>query len=62
MQAYPSKLSLEKGKGSSLAYGVVSTLRVEEGSETGGVRTPIALHCGSSLFNMTMKAREIGRF
>ena len=28
----------------------------------GGVRTPIALHCGSSIFNMAMKAVEIGRF
>ena len=31
-------------------------------TEAGGVRTPIALHCGSSIFNMAMKAAEIGRF
>ena len=30
--------------------------------ESGGVRTPMALHCGSSIFNMAMKAAEIGRF
>ena len=28
----------------------------------GGVRTPIALHCGSSIFSMGVKAAEIGRF
>ena len=32
------------------------------GSDPGGVRTPIALHCGSSISNMAMKAVEIGRF
>ena len=31
-------------------------------TEAGGVRTPIALHCGSSIFNLAMKAAEIGRF
>ena len=31
-------------------------------TEAGGVRTLIALHCGSSIFNMAMKAAEIGRF
>ena len=29
---------------------------------SGGVRTPIALHCGSFIFNMAVKAAEIGRF
>ena len=28
----------------------------------GGVRTPIALHCGSFIFNEVVKAAEIGRF
>ena len=28
----------------------------------GGVRPPIALHCGSSIFSMGVKAAEIGRF
>ena len=28
----------------------------------GGVRTPIALHCGSFIFNMAVKAAEFGRF
>ena len=28
----------------------------------GGVCTPIALHCGSSIFSMGVKAAEIGRF
>ena len=28
----------------------------------GDVRTPIALHCGSLIFNMAVKAAEIGRF
>ena len=27
----------------------------------GGVRTPIALHCGSSIFNMVVKAAEFGK-
>ena len=27
-----------------------------------GVRTPIALHCGSFIFNMAVKAAEFGRF
>ena len=27
----------------------------------GGVRTPIALHCGSSIFNMAVKAAEFGK-
>ena len=28
----------------------------------GGVCTPIALHCGSFIFNMAVKAAEFGRF
>ena len=28
----------------------------------GGVRTLIALHCGSFIFNMAVKAAKIGRF
>ena len=28
----------------------------------GSVRTPIALHCGSLIFNMAVKAQEIARF
>ena len=28
----------------------------------GGVRTPIASHCGSFIFNVAVKAAEIGRF
>ena len=28
----------------------------------GGVCTPIALHCGSFVFNMAVKAAKIGRF
>ena len=30
--------------------------------KSGGVRTSNALHCGGSIFNMAMKAVEIGRF
>ena len=32
------------------------------GAQAGGVRTPITLHCGSSNFNMALKAEEFGRF
>ena len=31
-------------------------------TEAGDVRTPISLHCGSFIFNMAVKAAEIGRF
>ena len=29
---------------------------------SGGVRTLIALHCGSNIFNMAAKAEEVGWF
>ena len=32
------------------------------GAGSGGVRTPIALHCGTFNFNMAVRAAEFGRF
>ena len=31
------------------------------GATAGGMRTPIALHCGSFIFNMAVKVTEIGK-
>ena len=43
-------------------FNLLHTLVSGLGHHAGGVRTPIALHCGSSISNMAMKAVEIGRF
>ena len=40
---------------------IYETKQVTHGLDPGGVRTPIALHCGSFIFNMAVKAAEIGK-
>ena len=46
----------------NIGWSCAEILPHENYLEAGGVSIPIALHCGSFIFNMAVKASEIGRF